>query len=115
MAYDRELADRLRALVDELRPVGRQVREQPMFGGLAFLVGGHLAVAAASRGGLLLRVDPARTDELVDGVHVDRFEMRGRSMTGWLRVDPTAIDTDERLRRWAAYGFEYAGTLPPKR
>ena len=73
-----------------------------MFGGLAFLVGGHMAVGASGHGGLLLRVDPAQTDELVSEPHVGRFEMRGREMDGWLRVDPEAVGTDDELRGWVA-------------
>ena len=110
MAFDEELANRLREIVQD-EP---GVREMRMFGGLAFLVGGHMAVAASGKGGLMLRVDPSLADSLVDGVHVDRFEMHGRRMGGWLRVDPAAIQTDEALRRWAAYGMAYVRTLPPK-
>ncbi len=84
MAYDVELANRLReALADE-----DGVTEQRMFGGLAFMIGGHMAVAASGQGGLLLRCDPNETDALVQKPHAARFEMRGREMNGWLRIDP---------------------------
>lgn len=110
MAYDEELADRLRALL-----AGEPgVRESRMFGGLAFLVDGHLAVAASGQGGLMLRVDPADTDQLVDGDLVTRMEMRGRAMDGWLRVASDAVAADDALARWAAYGVAFVRTLPPK-
>jgi hypothetical protein len=111
MAYDDDLADRIRELV------GGQdgVTEMRMFGGLAFLVNGNMAVSASGRGGLLLRVDPARGDALVQEPHVDRFVMRGREMDGWLRVEPAAVATDEQLSAWVAHGVGYARSLPPKR
>ncbi|MCU1432998.1 MAG: hypothetical protein JWP95_2103 [Actinotalea sp.] len=110
MAYDVELAGRVRDLV-EAEP---GLTEQRMFGGLAFLVGGHMAVAASGTSGLLLRVDPAMTEQLVDPPHVDRFEMRGRAMNGWLRVDAEAVADDEDLARWVDHGVTYARSLPPK-
>jgi hypothetical protein len=85
-----------------------------MFGGLAFLVGGHMAVSASGKGGLLLRCDPGETDALVDEPGVDRFEMRGQEMDGWLRVHPDAIDAEEELQRWVRVGVAYARSLPPK-
>ena len=110
MAYDVELADRIREVVQ-----GEPgLTEKRMFGGLAFLVGGNMAVSASSRGGLLLRVDPARTESLVDPPAVDRFEMRGRQMDGWLRVDASAVESEAELRRWVAHGVGYARSLPPK-
>jgi TfoX/Sxy family transcriptional regulator of competence genes len=110
MAYDEDLAGRIR---DILAPE-RGLTEKRMFGGLAFLIDGHMAVAASSQGGLLLRVDPARTDELVAPPHVGRFVMRGREMDGWLRVDREAADTEERLTHWVGLGVAYVRTLPPK-
>jgi hypothetical protein len=85
-----------------------------MFGGLAFLVGGNMAVAASGQGGLLVRVDPAESDALVDGEHVAPMEMRGRAMAGWLRVDEAAVADEARLREWVERGVAYAGSLPPK-
>ena len=110
MAYDEELANRIREVVQE----ERGLTEKAMFGGLAFLINGNMAVSASSKGGLLLRIDPAQTDSLVSEPHVARFEMRGREMNGWLRVDTAAIDTDRDLRRWVDHGVSYARSLPPK-
>jgi hypothetical protein len=110
MAYDEDLAARIR---DILAPE-RGLSEKRMFGGLAFLLDGHMAVAASGQGGLLLRIDPARADELVAGPHVGRMVMRGREMDGWLRVDPPAVDTEARLTEWVGLGVAYVRTLPPK-
>jgi hypothetical protein len=85
-----------------------------MFGGLAFLVAGNMAVAASSNGGLLLRIDPADADTLTGEPHVTRFEMRGRAMDGWLDVGPDAVQQDDALRRWVGTGVDYARTLPAK-
>jgi TfoX/Sxy family transcriptional regulator of competence genes len=110
MAYDEELADRLREVLQgELG-----LTEKRMFGGLAFLIHGNMAVSASSQGGLLLRVEPSQTKALVGEPHVRPFEMRGREMDGWLRVDPQTLDTDDELRRWVSYGVAYARSLPPK-
>lgn len=108
MPYDRDLADRIR----EQLAAEPGVSEKAMFGGLAFLVEGHLAVSASGHGGLLLRVDPVRTEELVAHDGADRFVMRGRPMDGWLRVAPDAVADDEALRRWVAIGVGYARSLP---
>ena len=110
MAYDEALADRIRAAV-EGEP---GLSEKKMFGGLAFLVDGNMAISASGQGGILLRCDPGDTDELVRSAHVERFEMRGREMDGWLRVDAAAVTTDEALERWAGIGVAYARSLPPK-
>ena len=110
MAYDGELADRIRVLLED----EGAVREQRMFGGLAFLVDGNMAVSASGQGGLLLRVDPARADDLVEEPHVRRAEMRGRIMNGWLRVDAGALATDDDLRTWVLRGVAYARSLPGK-
>ncbi len=110
MAYDVEVADRLReALIGEPGVV-----EKAMFGGLAFVVAGHLAVSASGQGGLLLRVDPAQTEALLDDPRATRFVMRGREMNGWLRVDVDAGVTDDELSRWVEHGVAYARSLPPK-
>ena len=110
MAYDEHLADRVRELLQD-EP---DVSEKRMFGGLAFLVGGNMAVSASSKGGLLLRVDPAKTESLLNPPAVRPFEMRGREMDGWLRVDVEAVNTKAQLRRWVGYGVSYARSLPPK-
>jgi hypothetical protein len=109
MAYDEELAGRLRDVL------GGQagLAERRMFGGLAFLVDGHLAVSASGQGGLLLRCDPEDTDLLVHEPGVSRFVMRGREMDGWLHVDPSAVASDTELERWVAVGMRYARSLPP--
>jgi len=111
MPYDEGLADRLRAFLHGQRGV----REQKMFGGLAFLVNGNMAVAASREGGLLLRVDPEQTDALLRRVHSAPFVMRGRPMDGWLRVDAEGVRTKRQLESWARVGVEYAKSLPAKR
>ena len=110
MAYDEELAARVRELLES----EDRLEERKMFGGLGFLVGGHMAVAASGQGGLMVRVDPDAGAELVDGVDVVPMEMRGRAMTGWLRVTTAAVATDDALRRWVDRGLAYVRTLPPK-
>jgi TfoX/Sxy family transcriptional regulator of competence genes len=110
MAYDEELAERLREQLSGLAGV----TEKKMFGGLAFLIGGNMAVAASGQGGLLLRCDPAETDKHVTSAGVARFEMRGREMDGWLRVDAAATRTARQLGKWVGVGVRYAGSLPPK-
>ncbi len=110
MAYDEDVADRLRAELGATPGV----TEMKMFGGLAFLVNGNMAVAASGQGGLLLRCDPEQTDQLVADPHAHRFEMRGREMTGWLRVETAGIASDDALARWVAVGRGYATSLPPK-
>jgi hypothetical protein len=111
MAYDEETANRIRELVQRVDGLS----EMRMFGGLAFLINGNMAVAASGKGGLLLRCDPAETDTLVAEPDAGRFEMRGREMDGWLRIDPPAIRTDQGLRRWVQVGVDYARSLPAKR
>jgi hypothetical protein len=111
VAFDAELADRIRELVAQEPGLS----EQRMFGGLAFLVGGHMAVSASGQGGLMVRVDPAETDRLVARAHVRRFEMRGRALDGWLRVDDEGVRTKRQLTGWVARGVTYARSLPPKR
>jgi len=111
MAYDEELAHRLRA---ELSGTDG-VTEMAMFGGRAFLINGNMAVSASGQGGLLLRCDPAETEKLIADPHAHRFEMRGRGMNGWLRIDIDGITSDQGLKRWVAVGVRYAESLPPKR
>ena len=110
MAYDERLAARVRDLVGG--EVG--LTEQAMFGGLAFLVDGNMAVAASANGGLLLRCDPDRTEEMIETDGVARMEMRGRAMGGWLRVAPDTVESDDALRHWVEVGVSYARSLPPK-
>jgi TfoX/Sxy family transcriptional regulator of competence genes len=107
MAYDEALAARIR----ELLAGERGVTEQKMFGGIAFLVNGNMAVAASGQGGILVRVDPADSDRLVETTGAEEMVMRGRSMAGWLRLDPGK----DELQEWVERGVAYAGSLPPKR
>ena len=111
MAYDEDLADRIRELV-----VGEAgLTEQRMFGGLAFLIGGNMAVAASGQGGVLVRVDPARSEELVATTAARPMEMRGRELQGWLRVGPEEVGTRHQLASWVTLGTSYARSLPAKR
>lgn len=110
MAYDEELANRVRTCLQQESGLS----EKKMFGGLAFLLNGHMTVAASGQGGLLVRVDPVQTDALARRPHVDRLVMRGREMNGWLRVDPPAVQTESDLQRWVQLGVAYVRTLPPK-
>lgn len=110
MAYDEDLAERIRALL-----AGEQaVTEKKMFGGLAFLVGGNMAIAASGQGGVLVRVDPARSDELVEKTSAELAVMRGRPMDGWLRVAGEDLRTKRQLAKWVDLGTAYARSLPPK-
>jgi TfoX/Sxy family transcriptional regulator of competence genes len=110
VAYDEELAERIRALLAD-EP---GVTERRMFGGLAFLIGGNMAVAASGQGGLMLRVDPDATDALAGKPHAGPMEMRGRTMQGWLRVADEGVATDDQLEPWVRRGVTSARSLPPK-
>ena len=110
MAYDEDLANRIR----ELMAAESGVTEKQMFGGLAFLIGGHMAVAASGQGGLMVRCAPEETDRLIAKPHARRFEMRGREMNGWLRVDDDGVKTKRGLEPWVRIGVGYAKALPPK-
>jgi TfoX/Sxy family transcriptional regulator of competence genes len=110
MAYDEDLAARIRE-----HALGEPVEEKKMFGGLAFLLGGHMAVAASGQGGLLVRVEPAETDRLLEEPGTSPMEMGGRGpMDGWLRVAADAVADEESLARWVERGLTYARSLPPK-
>jgi TfoX/Sxy family transcriptional regulator of competence genes len=111
VAYDEELADRIR----ELLGAESGLIEKKMFGGLAFLIGGNMAVAASGQGGVLVRVDPAQSDRLVATTKARLMEMRGRRMKGWLRVDPDDVRTKRQLSKWVKLGATYARSLPAKR
>jgi hypothetical protein len=111
MAYDEELADRIRALIAD----APDITEQRMFGGLAFLVAGNMSVGVSGQGGLMVRVDPTTTEALLSEPHARPFEMRGREMKGWLRVDPEGVRTSGELEPWVRRGVGYARSLPPKR
>jgi hypothetical protein len=111
MAYDEALAGRIRDLM--AREDG--LTEQKMFGGVGFMIGGNMAIGASGQGGILVRVDPEESDSLVASTTATPMEMRGRSMTGWLRVPAEDVATDEQLRGWVRIGVGYARSLPPKR
>ncbi|MGH2590066.1 MAG: TfoX/Sxy family protein [Actinomycetota bacterium] len=111
MAYDEELADRIRGLLGG----GADLTEKKMFGGLAFLIGGNMAVAASGQGGVLVRVDPAQSETLVARTNARFMEMRGRRMQGWLRVAPDDVRTKRQLAKWVGLGATYARSLPAKR
>jgi len=111
MAYDTELADRIRFLIG----TGPGVSEKKMFGGLAFLVGGNMAISASGRGGALVRVDPAETDALAATAGTTLAVMGGRTMQGWLCVSSEDLETDEQLTGWVNRAVGYARSLPPKR
>jgi TfoX/Sxy family transcriptional regulator of competence genes len=111
VAYDEELADRIRELIGS----ETGLTEQKMFGGLAFLVGGNMAISASGQGGVLVRVDPADSDKLVASTNARPMEMRGREMPGWLRVDPEDVRTKRQLAKWVELGTAYARSLPAKR
>ena len=111
MAYDEDFANRIR----ELMAGEAGVTEKKMFGGLAFLIGGNMAVAASGRGGLMVRVAPEETEKLVAKPHASPMVMRGREMQGWLRVDEGGVRTKRQLEPWVRRGVTYARSLPPKR
>jgi len=111
MAYDEELAERIRDLL-----AGEPgVTEQKMFGGLGFLVHGNMAIGASGQGGALVRVDPAESDAIVARTSARPMEMRGRELRGWLRVDGEDLRTRGELAKWVDLGSAYARSLPPKR
>jgi TfoX/Sxy family transcriptional regulator of competence genes len=110
MPYDEELADRIRELIGD-EP---NLTEKKMFGGLAFLIGGNMAVAASGQGGILVHVDQEQSDELVARSNARLMEMRGREMKGWLRVDTEDLKTKRELAKWVELGAGYARSLPGK-
>jgi TfoX/Sxy family transcriptional regulator of competence genes len=110
MAYDEDLANRVREIVG-LAP---DVTEKKMFGGLAFLIGGHMSVSISGRGGLLLRCAHEDTEALRVKPHAGPFEMRGKAMEGWLRIEPEGVETTDQLEQWVERGVDFARSLPPK-
>ena len=110
MAYDEDLADRIR----ELLAGERGVTEKKMFGGLAFLVRGNMAIAASGQGGVLVRADPDESDRLVRTSTATVAVMQGRRMSGWLRVKSGDVRTKRQLGRWVRVGTTYARSLPKK-
>lgn len=110
MAYDEDLARRIRELIAE----ENGVTEKKMFGGLAFLINGNMSVAASGQGGLLVRVEPGETATLSQRAHTDPFVMRGRAMEGWLRVAAEGVKSRRELEAWVRRGVGYARSLAPK-
>ncbi len=111
MAYDEDLANRIRELI-----AGESdLSEKKMFGGLAFLIGGHMAVTASGQGGVMVRVDPTKSDALVARTNARLVEMRGRPMQGWVRVGPEHLRTKRQLAKWVEMGTTNARSLPAKR
>ncbi|KMO71040.1 hypothetical protein MCHUDSM44219_05367 [Mycolicibacterium chubuense] len=110
MAYDTDLADRVRELI----AAERGVDEKPMFGGLAFLIGGNMSVCVSGRGGLMVRVPPEDTEQLLGLDHVEPMIMSGRQTRGWLRVSADGVASTRQLQTWVRRGVEQAKTLPPK-
>ncbi len=111
MAYDEDLANRIRELIG----ADVALTEQKMFGGLGFLIGGNLAIAASGEGGVLVRVDPDQSDALVASTAASPAVMRGRPMKGWLRVSIEHVRTQRQLAKWVTLGGTYARSLPAKR
>lgn len=111
MAYDEDIANRIRELIG----AEPDVTEQEMFGGLAFLTGGRMAVAASRHGGVMARVDPAESETLLARTNARPVEMRGRLMQGWLRVDGEHLRTRRQLAKWVTLGTSYARSLPASR
>ncbi|HWD54584.1 MAG TPA: TfoX/Sxy family protein [Acidimicrobiales bacterium] len=111
MAYDEALAERIRELVAPEKGLS----ERKMFGGLAFLVGGNMAIAASGQGGILVRVGPGQSDKLVATTKASVAIMGGRAMPGWLRVDSAVVRTKPQLSKWVRLGTSFARSLPAKR
>jgi TfoX/Sxy family transcriptional regulator of competence genes len=111
VAYDEDLANRIRELIAG----GPDVSERSMFGGLVFLVGGHMSVAAGSQGSLIVRVDPEDSDEFLDEPHAEPFVMGGHPREGRVRVDAEGVRTKRQLESWVRLSVAYARSLPPKR
>jgi TfoX/Sxy family transcriptional regulator of competence genes len=110
VAYDTDLADRIRELLGPLRGVD----EKPMFGGLAFLINGNMAVAVSRQGGLMVRVAPEETEKLLGRAHATPMVMRGREVRGWIRVDADGVKTTRQLSDWVTRGADYARSLARK-
>ena len=110
MAYDAVLAARIRELVEGQS----HLEEKKMFGGLGFLIGGNMAIAASGQGGVLVRADPKESDKLIAMTNAEAFEMRGQTMKGWLRVAPEYVRTKPQLAKWVGVGTTYARSLPRK-
>jgi TfoX/Sxy family transcriptional regulator of competence genes len=109
MAYDEDLANRIRELL-----AGIPVTEKKMFGGLAFLVGGHMSIAASGQGGVLVHCEREETAALLEKPHARPMVMRGKEMEGWVRVDAEGVRTRRQLEPWVKRGVALAQSQPPK-
>ncbi len=110
MAYDEGLAERIRDLLADRN----DLTEQKMFGGLAFLIAGHMAVVASREGGIMVRCDPARSDRLIATTAAEPMVMQGRQLDGWVRVAAPHLKTRRQLARWVETGRDQAASFPPK-
>lgn len=110
MPYDPDLVERIREIV----ATHKGVTEKRMFGGLAFLIDGHMAVAASGKGGLMVRVPPEETEKLLHRAHVAPMVMSGRELRGWLRIDGDGVRTTRQLQSWVRRSVDHVKTLPPK-
>lgn len=110
MAFEEQLATRIRELIG----ADARLSEAKVFGGLAFLINGNMAISASGNGGIVVRVDPEASEDLIATSPARMMEMRGRTMKGWLRIDSAAVEADEALASWVEIGVAYAGSLPAK-
>jgi TfoX/Sxy family transcriptional regulator of competence genes len=110
MAYDEQLAQRIRSLMGNKKGLS----EKKMFGGLSFLINGNMSIAASGQGGLLVRIDPSKTNEVLGSSKARLMEMRGKTMPGWLRVDAKDVKSDNELKKWVQISVDYASSLPKK-
>lgn len=108
MVYDTRLAERVRKQLEGLPFV-----EKKMFGGVGFLLGGNMSVGVYKED-LVVRVDPAKSSQLLQQSHAKPFDVTGRPMKGWLLVEPGGVKTEKQLSTWVKEGVEFTSTLPPK-
>ena len=109
MAYEEKTAERVR----EILSGRRDVEEKKLMGGLCFMVRGHMCCSVSGRGGLMIRVGAEAQDKMLREPHVRPIEMRGRTMTGFVRVAPEGYETESDLRTWLKHGLDFVATLPP--
>jgi TfoX/Sxy family transcriptional regulator of competence genes len=111
MAYDEQLAERVRELISA-RP---GVVERKMFGGLGWMVGGNMAVGVMSTGGLIVRIEPEEAESALRDAHVHEFGREGaKPMKGFIVVEPEGIEDEAALARWVDVGAQRAASMPPK-
>jgi len=110
MAYDEGLAERLREIYADIPFVS----EKKMFGGLAFMVDGHMSCGVMSDGQLMLRVGPALYTQTLARPHVRPMDFTGRKMTGFVIVDEAGLTEDTQLRDWVELSLRFVQSLPPK-